>query len=538
MLATIDAVLRHLGSDPRPAAGAPTRTSSRELLHRHTVEALGPAPPTDRVRLMVTMPGGAAADGALISELVDAGMDMARINCAHDDPATWEALAVAVRTAAANARHPVQIAFDLAGPKLRTGPLPSGPRVVRLRPRRAVDGTVERPRGSGSSYRALLSRHRLASHRSFRLTAPCWTGRRPVTRSMLRDSRGRRRRLDITTVHDRAIEATSDRTAYLATGTPLERRRAGELVGRGHVGGLPPASSFIRLERGDRLRVRLGDAPGSAAVVADDGSIGTPATISCDLEDVFRAVAVGDRMLFDDGAIETVVERVTHDELEVIVQRPESAKLKAEKGINLPDTTLSSPALTTLDRQALAVIAPHADLISLSYVGPVDDLLDLRRALDGLGRPDVAIGLKIERAAAFAELPRLLLGALERLPVAVMIARGDLAIEIGYERLAEVQEEILWLCEAAHIPVIWATQVAESLAKDGVPTRAEVTDAAWASRAECVMLNKGPHIADAVRFVDDVVARMHEHQDKNTSLLRRLAIATALDDDGCEPGST
>ena len=136
VLATIDAVLRHLGSDPRPAAGAPTRTSSRELLHRHTIEALGPVPPTDRVRLMVTMPGSAAGDGALIAELIDAGMDMARINCAHDDPATWEALAVAVRTAAANARHPVQIAFDLAGPKLRTGPLPPGPRVVRLRPRR------------------------------------------------------------------------------------------------------------------------------------------------------------------------------------------------------------------------------------------------------------------------------------------------------------------------------------------------------------------------------------------------------------------
>jgi pyruvate kinase len=119
------------------------------------------------------------------------------------------------------------------------------------------------------------------------------------------------------------------------------------------------------------------------------------------------------------------------------------------------------------------------------------------------------------------------LAALRHLPAAVMLARGDLAIEIGFERLAEVQEEILWLCEAAHVPTIWATQVAESLAKDGVPTRAEVTDAAWASRAECVMLNKGPHITDAVRFLDDVFARMHEHQDKRTSLLRRLSIATA-----------
>jgi hypothetical protein len=73
----------------------------------------------------------------------------------------------------------------------------------------------------------------------------------------------------------------------------------------------------------------------------------------------------------------------------------------------------------------------------------------------------------------------------------VMIAHGDLAVECGFERMAEVQEEILWICEAAHTPVIWATQVLESLAKTGMPSRAEVTDAAMSERAECVMLNKG-----------------------------------------------
>jgi len=74
----------------------------------------------------------------------------------------------------------------------------------------------------------------------------------------------------------------------------------------------------------------------------------------------------------------------------------------------------------------------------------------------------------------------------------VMIARGDLAVEVGFERLSEVPRQILALCEAAHIPAIWATQVLETLAKTGQPSRAEVTDAAAAQRAECVMLNKGP----------------------------------------------
>ncbi len=66
-------------------------------------------------------------------------------------------------------------------------------------------------------------------------------------------------------------------------------------------------------------------------------------------------------------------------------------------------------------------------------------------------------------------------------------------MECGYQRLAEVQEEILWICEAAHVPVIWATQVLETLAKKGMPSRSEITDAAMGERAECVMLNKGPY---------------------------------------------
>ncbi len=82
--------------------------------------------------------------------------------------------------------------------------------------------------------------------------------------------------------------------------------------------------------------------------------------------------------------------------------------------------------------------------------------------------------LKIETVPAFENLPDLLLTALANERVGVMIARGDLAVEAGYERLAEVQEEILWLCEAAHVPVIWATEVLDSLAKTGRPSRAEV----------------------------------------------------------------
>jgi pyruvate kinase len=104
----------------------------------------------------------------------------------------------------------------------------------------------------------------------------------------------------------------------------------------------------------------------------------------------------------------------------------------------------------------------------------------------------------------------------------VMIARGDLAVECGYERMAEVQEEMLWACESAHVPVVWATQVLETLAKTGLPSRAEITDAAMGGRAECVMLNKGPHILDAMRTLNDILRRMQAHQSKKRPLLRAL----------------
>ena len=141
--------------------------------------------------------------------------------------------------------------------------------------------------------------------------------------------------------------------------------------------------------------------------------------------------------------------------------------------------------------------------------------------------PDCRLGIipKIETERAFNELPRILLAAMRWYPAGVMIARGDLAVECGWERLAEIQEEILWFCEAAQLPVIWATQVLEGVAKKGLPTRAEITDAAMSQRADCVMLNKGPHILSAISMLDDILRRMQGHQHKKSAKLRKLGIA-------------
>ena len=140
-------------------------------------------------------------------------------------------------------------------------------------------------------------------------------------------------------------------------------------------------------------------------------------------------------------------------------------------------------------------------------------------------KPSMRESSSIREPSAVEVLPQILLTAMRRPKIAVMAARGDLGVEIGFERMAEVQEEILWLSEAAHLPVIWATQVLESLAKRGLPSRAEVTDAAMAGRAECVMLNKGPHILLALDFLCDVLARMKGHTTKKSALMRKLSVA-------------
>jgi pyruvate kinase len=234
-------------------------------------------------------------------------------------------------------------------------------------------------------------------------------------------------------------------------------------------------------------------------------------------------------VLLDDGKFEGVVRTIEDDSFALEITRAGRgrASLKPEKGINLPDTPLNVPALTEKDLEDLQFVAAHGDLVALSFVHDASDIDRLYAEMGRLGAQAVGVILKIENRVAFERLPELLMTAAKRRHIAVMVARGDLGVEIGFERLAEVQEEILWLAEAAQTPVIWATQVLESLAKDGLPSRAEVTDAAMSTRAECVMLNKGPYIGQAIAFLTDVSQRMGRHTTKTFALHGRLNVAAS-----------
>jgi pyruvate kinase len=206
----------------------------------------------------------------------------------------------------------------------------------------------------------------------------------------------------------------------------------------------------------------------------------------------------------------------------------EKPKLKAEKGINFPDSTLALESLTDDDRAVLPFALQHADLIGYSFVRTAGDLQLLQESLAKLksDRPNPSIIIKIETPEAVKNLPMLLLQGMTQAGFGVMIARGDLAVEIGFERMSEIQEEILWICEAAHVPVIWATQVLESLNKSGIATRSEVTDAAHAALAECVMINKGDHTLQVIETLKDILMRSGGHHFKKTYSMRSLSIAT------------
>ena len=346
----------------------------------------------------------------------------------------------------------------------------------------------------------------------------------------LTDARGASRNLRIVNQTNEGYWAISKQTTYVTPGTELRlvkesktghSRRASSI---GLVGVLPPQPETIVLHVGDKLTLTREQLPGTPAKFDEFGRVLHSATIACSLPEVFLTVKPDERILIDDGRIGGVIRSVSKNKVVVeITQASESGeKLLANKGINLPDSQLDLNGLTSQDIEHLKFIVEHSDVVGLSFVRTSEDIELLQKQLKRLKATDLGIVIKIETRAAFENLPELLFSLMHSPKVGVMIARGDLAVECGYERLAEMQEEILWLAEAAHLPVIWATQVLEGLSKSGKPSRAEITDAAMGVRAECVMLNKGAHIIEAIQSLDDILHRMQSHQQKKNSLLRRL----------------
>jgi pyruvate kinase len=289
---------------------------------------------------------------------------------------------------------------------------------------------------------------------------------------------------------------------------------------RARIQSVLPAGGEVRVKRGDCILLTRHH---------PEPKPGFPFQAQCMMGEIFDVLKPGAHLYINEGRIGAVVEKVIGEGLVLRVTdaREKGEKFRAEMALNFPQTDLRISPLTPQDLEALDFVVQHSDLVGYSFVQTGEDIslllgeLDARRARFGRG-DKLGIIAKIETAKAIRNLPEMVVRAAARGPFGVMIARGDLAIEVGFQRTAELQEEIMWLCEAAQVPVIWATQVLESFAKKGLPTRAELTDAVMSARAECVMLNKGPFIIEALGILDGVLRQTAAHHAKKKSQLRAL----------------
>lgn len=354
--------------------------------------------------IMVTFDSSFAENYAIIKTLLQNGMNVARINCAHDDEVTWSRMIHLIKRASRHTGINCRIYMDLAGPKIRT-------------------------------------------------------------------------------------------------------RLLGKSVRRGKV------------------KVRVGELIWLAE--RSEGFSDNEIVISPTEPGIISKLKKGERVFIDDGIIKGVIEKRKKDRAAMRIVRISSGKrvIKEGKGINFPDSELSVQPLTDFDKACLPFICEHADLVGYSFVRFPHELEELQRLLKKYSKKTPDIIIKIETPQAVKNLPGLLLQGMQSKVFGAMIARGDLAVEIGFERMGEVQEEILWICEAAHVPVVWATQVLETLNKTGVATRSEITDAAHAAMAECVMVNKGDHTIEVIETLGDIFHRVGGHHIKKRFTFRPLGIA-------------
>jgi pyruvate kinase len=528
VLANVHAVqhaLRRLRGDRdgRPPKPPITFKQGRKLVRKHTTALLGKKRKGSSIRIMVTLPDEAADDYDLVHGMLAAGMNCARINLASGGPPEWGRMVENIERARRATGRACRIFMDLCGPKVRTGSMVPGPSVMRIDPDRDVRGRVTSP----EPVVVIPASHADGSaKRTVPISDPLFDALEPGDRITFTDTRGKAGVLEIESASGGRARARCLDTVYLEPDLALTLETAtGDVKGKGTVGPLPALEEVIVLRVGDRLVIHKDARPGEPASPGN-GSQPEPAHTSCSLPDILDDVDVGEPLLLDDGKIHTVIREKTGDGVvvEVTYAKPEGTRLKANKGINLPRSALRISGLTTKDREDLRFVAGHADGVNVSFVNHPDDVEDLLDELEAVGGEHLGLILKIETRQGFLNLPGILLAAMEWPVVGVMIARGDLAVEAGWTHLAQVQEEILWVCEAAHVPVVWATQVLERLAKKGLPTRSEISDVVMAERAECVMLNKGPFITQTIRTLDGILKSMQAYQQKKATLLPALTL--------------
>ncbi|XP_024025744.1 plastidial pyruvate kinase 4, chloroplastic isoform X2 [Morus notabilis] len=451
--------------------------SNRELL-------MGPLQDGKTSHVMVTVGKEATENEMLITDLIDTGASIIRINCAHGDPSVWSEIIRRVKRSSQMLEKPCQILMDLGGPKLRTAGLKPGPHVMKISPERNASGNVIFPAQVWLSHKgAGPPPNHVSPDAVVVLSNPdflCDTEVGDTVR--FKDARRTKRILKIVgkfhVFGGIGFIAECSRTSYIESGTQLYIKGKKGRFRFAHAVDVPAVEPSIRLRVGDSLVISRDS---SCSRIDLPEAIRGTHRITCSSGLLFDSVKPGEPIAFDDGKIWGIIQGTSISEIIVSITHanPRGTKLRPEKSINIPESNIQFQGLTSKDLMDLEFVSTHADMVGFSFVRDVNDITMLCLELEKRKLWNLGIILKIETRSGFENLPQMLLEAMKLPnPLGVMIARGDLAVECGWERIAAIQEVILSICSAAHVPVIWATQVLESFVKSGVPSRAEITDVA------------------------------------------------------------
>lgn len=465
-------------------------------------------------KIMLTLPSDAAQNPQMIEEFATAGVGIFRINTAHDTSIEWGIMAAKIAQLNQNL-HPqnkLKIYVDLAGPKIRTGKIRKVKGELKLESDKNV--YITKQDGKKSFVKVPKDAYRLEVSDEFYKKA------KKAKELTLSNGDGKNRTLKVISSEKGFVVCELNKRARIDEKTliSIEKKKnsfAGEILN------IPDATESIRLYGGDRLFLSLEEIEGRSAVLSSDGFVTEPACIYCTQKEFVMDAKEGDKVFIDDGKIGLKVLSKKPNGLmcQVVQVKLSGETLKEEKGINFPDSKTLVDAITTEDIKNLESVIEFADILGISFAQSDKDIIVLKDILKARNKEHIAIVAKIETKVAVRNLPSILEALMYHEYSGIMLARGDLAIEVEFENMSYLQEEILDLCEAAHTPVIFATQVLESQMKNNLPSRAEITDAAFAQRADCVMLNKGAFALNTIKKLEFILARMHTIFKKNRLLL-------------------
>jgi len=476
---------------------------SRRLIRRNAKALLGYRSKGRRTRVMVTLPSKAAKDYQFVCNLIKNGMNCARINCAHDSTEDWQNMIEYIKKASKKHRKRCKISMDLGGPKIRTGAIAKDAKIIKIQHSTDALGNEIK------SITVFFGEN--TTDKTEIPTIPITNFDPDIIKEgdllHITDNHFKRRKIKVLQVMETGFLGEIKKVTYFETGLPIKIDENNCFI----IGELDIKKRSIFLKEKDILIIKKGEIAGHGKkILTETGEI-EPACISCTSNEIFSMVKEGETILFDDGIIEGIIKEVTPEEIRVLITVVPSngGKLKPDKGINFPQSELKFSSLSDKDKHDLQFILENANVINMSFVNHQDDVSELLELIDSddIDRK-MGLILKIETSSGFDNLSEIILESMKNYPIGVMIARGDLAVELGWERIGRIQEEILSICEAAHITSIWATQVLENLAKKGIPSRAEITDTVMAQRADCIMLNKGSYILRAIKLLDSILKNL------------------------------